>query len=724
MTKLRKSIASFLFVVALVFSAFAIISFNANTMASADTTNNYYTAEQYTDSDYLLLDNGTESLTKTIKNFSNEVKSAAVGTSFPELSQVIPLEYLESSQTEDTFQYNGKEYGFYVAKEGNSFDVLLIDFVYEFEDGKEHSDLEYKIRIKPILQQTFLRGEDANGDYIWTKSTGNYKYYVANPRFLSVVQNENFLNYGDSGYDKMGDDGVIIQQFRVNYGKVSYATEEDLDEVLNEFKVNTILNFGYDILDAITPGAGSVIGYIMDVVELGTDIYEAGKETTVFADNENNIETNFSKEEQRNNSRFDAYSRGAGFDTKDEIILSDANDSYMEMIVVLNDANYRTRLTQCCEFDIVRRSGNFSSMEYVAGNGYDEDEPSLNFSKQRVLFEDQDPQYIFEEEVYKSLGVVPVYLLPNGSQTVHFEPLYSANYKFSLPAGTALTVEDATASAGNEYYLEGGVSYEIILTNNSDTQKVISRLGCDLMDELVFGSNTVTIAGKTEHVFGLTADVSGYYRLTVNNDDISVDCDAAEMLGGTYYIHLEEDETVYPVLSNDSGQDINCRVTISDPLEIDLGDELNLTSYSGIYKFTNPYDETIDFQMILTPINGDSSATVYSADGSALGDFISGEDSRTNYFTLSEDESCYIIFEVEGEASVKIQPEESQLRWEIDGEYVSNDIALPRGESYSVRLVLLKNGEEVFHYTDIIGFETDSIKFDSSSSELNLLYDD
>ena len=72
---------------------------------------------------------------------------------------------------------------------------------------------------------------------------------MANPRCLSVVQNENFLNYGDSGYDKMGDDGVIIQQFRVNYGKVSYATEEDLDEVLNEFKVNTILNFGYDILD-------------------------------------------------------------------------------------------------------------------------------------------------------------------------------------------------------------------------------------------------------------------------------------------------------------------------------------------------------------------------------------------------------------------------------------------------------------------------------------------
>ena len=75
MTKLRKSIVSFLFVVALFFSAFAIISFNANTMASADTTNNYYTAEKYTDTDYLLLDNGTESLTKTIKESVQDFKA-------------------------------------------------------------------------------------------------------------------------------------------------------------------------------------------------------------------------------------------------------------------------------------------------------------------------------------------------------------------------------------------------------------------------------------------------------------------------------------------------------------------------------------------------------------------------------------------------------------------------------------------------------------------------
>ena len=34
------------------------------------------------------------------------------------------------------------------------------------------------------------------------KTDPTYTYYVANPRFLSVVQNENALNYGDAGYSR------------------------------------------------------------------------------------------------------------------------------------------------------------------------------------------------------------------------------------------------------------------------------------------------------------------------------------------------------------------------------------------------------------------------------------------------------------------------------------------------------------------------------------------
>lgn len=147
-------------------SAFALMGFTTNASVYAD-SKTYFSPEKYTESDALLNSDGSESY-KNIQTFSNEVKAASIGTSFPELAQVIPRQYLESTQQNAVFQYNGKEYGFYVVKEGDSFDVLLIDFVYEFEDGEKHSNVEYKIRIKPLLQQTFHRSVDNNGNYIWT----------------------------------------------------------------------------------------------------------------------------------------------------------------------------------------------------------------------------------------------------------------------------------------------------------------------------------------------------------------------------------------------------------------------------------------------------------------------------------------------------------------------------------------------------------------------------
>ena len=77
----------------------------------------YFSAEQYTESDQLLLSNGTPSPNRSIKNFATDVKSGYNGQSFPELAQVIPLEYLESTETNAEFSYHGKEYGFYMAKE-------------------------------------------------------------------------------------------------------------------------------------------------------------------------------------------------------------------------------------------------------------------------------------------------------------------------------------------------------------------------------------------------------------------------------------------------------------------------------------------------------------------------------------------------------------------------------------------------------------------------------
>jgi hypothetical protein len=153
--------------------------------------NNIFSATRYTDNDYLLKENGEDS-EKTIKDFSTEVKRG-VNLYYPELAEVIPRQYLESSEENATFSYNGKEYGFYVAKDHERFDVLLIDFSYEFDDTDliHNTDIEFRTLLKPLLQQSFIRTKDDSGAYTWKKTTSAATYYVGNPRFLSEVKNEN-----------------------------------------------------------------------------------------------------------------------------------------------------------------------------------------------------------------------------------------------------------------------------------------------------------------------------------------------------------------------------------------------------------------------------------------------------------------------------------------------------------------------------------------------------
>ena len=106
----------------------------------------YFSAEQYTESDQLLLPDGTTSARETIRSFASAVKAAEDGKDFPALSQVVPLEYLESTEQSAVFAYNGNEYGFYMVKTYEYFDLLLIDFIYEFSNND--SDIEYSIRIE------------------------------------------------------------------------------------------------------------------------------------------------------------------------------------------------------------------------------------------------------------------------------------------------------------------------------------------------------------------------------------------------------------------------------------------------------------------------------------------------------------------------------------------------------------------------------------------------
>ncbi|MDE6868539.1 MAG: hypothetical protein K2J83_05300 [Clostridia bacterium] len=100
MTKTKKFALSLFCIFALLISVFTMMGF---TTAYAATNSEYWSQEKYTDSDNLLQQDGSNSA-KTIKDFSKEVKAASNNKSFPELAQVIPLQYLETTETNAVYQ--------------------------------------------------------------------------------------------------------------------------------------------------------------------------------------------------------------------------------------------------------------------------------------------------------------------------------------------------------------------------------------------------------------------------------------------------------------------------------------------------------------------------------------------------------------------------------------------------------------------------------------------
>lgn len=183
-----KRVRNYFILIMIIISTFCLfIAYKTRSLNTVFADDSYLSVEQYTESDNLLKEDGTESL-KAIQKFAEEVQTGQYNACYPELAEVIPRQYLESQEKKATFAYNGKEYGFYVSKNDDVFNVLLIDFKYEFYD---ESDLEYKIKILPILQQNFVRTTDDSGAYTWKKTTSAATYYVGNPRFLSEIKNEN-----------------------------------------------------------------------------------------------------------------------------------------------------------------------------------------------------------------------------------------------------------------------------------------------------------------------------------------------------------------------------------------------------------------------------------------------------------------------------------------------------------------------------------------------------
>lgn len=666
--------------------------------ANAET--NYFSAEQYTESDKLLQADGTLSPDRTIQNFAEDVRAANYNYSFPELSQVVPLKYLECTEHDEHYHF-GQEYGFYLTREGDYIDLILIDFTYEFDDF-DHTKSEYLIRIEPILTQRFRMSGDSPDQYKWQKTVNVHSYYVLNPRFMTILRNENDLNYGDDGYSKLTDDGAIILQSRLNYSAISSKTAEEIGEACEKFAIDTIVSTVTDLaVKAIDKATGGVAGFIRkifnDISKFTKTLYDARQKFYVNVGNTETIFSENSKEEQKVGSQ-DGYSRVASFIPSDDIILGllenkpeEESKSYAEYINLLDNTEKRSRLNQYCEFDIVKVNGTDDSLEILNDNGN-----GFLCSKERILFSEGSEKTLAFDTAQTT------YNLSHGTDMFIFSPSVSGTYTFTadepsanLSLYTAADTDHAIFSGSNSdsAYLQGGTDYLLYAgMNNDENGRYTIQATVSTWESGTTKTNQPIPAGG--QLYKVSVSERGGYQISSSNENTRFrlyDDDMQYLYESdpnhfTYYLASGEQYYVRVYSTTSSAQ--TATLTFSTVDSMAQGTKYTISeNYPVMYRFTAPstLTEATYYTIVFKDFGNDFDVKVFG--NSSPISYASATSFYSMNFTMEPGEEVYIQMESSTPFTVTINQSENLFTWTVDGEEQENStILLKRGEKYQIGL--------------------------------------
>lgn len=267
------------------------------------------------------------------------------------------------------------------------------------------------------------------------------------------------------------------------------------------------------------------------------------------------------------------------------------------------------------------------------------------------------------------------------------------------------------------YEYDGSTQYLLIVESNSANNIGISF---SLEEKMGLGDNTVEIDGNDKRVYKLTASTSGYYLVSVSTTKVLLS-GVNYISTGRYYIYLKEDTPKYIYLTNSADYSITVNIEVYEPSEIDLNQATKITnSNQKVMKFTNPYNSSMAYKLDISWASGTKYATVYNSNGSTIGSVTTSGTSNTYSFTLSAKQTCYVVYSnIDSSISSNLYINPSQLRWKIDSKvYDANRIQLPRGDTYTIELVVLYNGTIVDYSSPYVN--TSSTNFVFSNNMLSI----
>lgn len=316
----------------------------------------------------------------------------------------------------------------------------------------------------------------------------------------------------------------------------------------------------------------------------------------------------------------------------------------------------------------------------------------------------------------------------SGEKAFNFTVNYSGNRIFTANGATIkLYIAKAngclehieTFQNSFQYNFARGNKYVLIISSSTIGNVSYSF---NLQEILGVGDNIINISKNDVRIFKTSVLRSGYYVFTLSNEQASM-TGATKYDVGKYYKYLSSGETtVY--ITNSNSYDVTVNVRLAEPTNIDLEQrEQTIGTDKKIVKFTNPYNYSIQYKLKISWTSSTTQyAYIYNQNNNNIASVTTGTKMKTYSFTLSANQSCYIIYSSNnGTIKSELIVNSLQLKWKIDNVYSATSTTLSRGKKYDIKLVLYVNNKEVDTF-DTLYASTQSNYFTFSGDKLSIQY--
>ena len=541
------------------------------------------------------------------------------------------------------------------------------------------------------------------------------EYYLKDVSFGASLYNEQALNRGDPGYDPYDDYGSYFTGFDYSYqGKYREDGEFNGDDIAWQIVDTVSFALGYmefiPIVGNVLRNIGNILSVVsmahgwIDIVHenfLDDEVAIAEKEITATCLYQNrDDQLKYYRDE--NDEPVLARTAIVAIDTDDDQSMwygvGDNVTAYFNIGHAAIDGRtpYYMRFVNQLALQIVSSDGD----EVVAADSTiiqdklrdpETKEIGMFDSENIYMLSEGEDHLVYENVEYESDYTVSLDLTDSATVSVNGQTLTGSELSFNVYVGEH---EDISIDLrGNAVGLKGSVS---ILPNDDP-----SDIGF------------ISPGGK----YILRTELSGIKSLDTDNTDLIIEdifiCEDGAFVSYESYIPFASGSSlIYPF---DNGQDYyiiihntgagyahSISLQIDDIQSFVPGQSVSLSGGEHAMYFENTYDTAMSFQIVLPQSGGTNSLAVYNENEHSIASATVSSGEIKYSFALSPGEECNIFFSLETSVTFTAFPNDNYVKWEIDGEIYDLDYntTLPRGESYTIRLLYCENGNNYELETD------------------------